>query len=154
MSLAHTFVAGSLALRDPVKPAFALTLYVRFLTGLSRPLSTLDLLSRVYRPSRAAHQSVSPESRVSHTFTRWQCYIVEYSTPENVEMTSPAYTMKPQTYSNDRLPQSSTGSSLPPEGPWPFRHESRFAEHQPETARKTLSHSCGSSFKRQGTTLP
>ena len=60
VSLTHAFAAGSLALRDPIKPAFAFTLYIRFLTGLSRPLSTLDLLSRVYRPSRAAHQSVSP----------------------------------------------------------------------------------------------
>ena len=119
-------------MRNPVSPAFALTLYFRFLTGMSRTLGALDFLSRAYirrdkqlldfngmfisacsrRPSRAAHQSVFPENEVSHTVTRWQCYIVAYRWTEIQRLTAPAYAMRPRPNSNDRLPQSSTGSSL------------------------------------------
>jgi len=61
-----------------------------------------------------------PRVEVSHKFLRWECYIVDYSKPESFDMASPPYSMRPKTYSNDRLPQSSTGSSLPSEGLWPF----------------------------------
>ncbi len=64
VSLAHTFVSGFHTFKNPVNRSFALTLYVRFLTGLRSTLSTHDALSWAYRPSRAAHQSVSPESRL------------------------------------------------------------------------------------------
>ena len=64
VSLAHTFVSGFHTFKNPVNRSFALTLYVRFLTGLRSTLSTHDIISWAYRPSRAAHQSVSPESRL------------------------------------------------------------------------------------------
>lgn len=141
-------------MRNPVSPAFALTLYFRFLTGMSRTLGALDFLSRAYRPSRAAHQSVFPENEVSHAVTRWQCYIVAYRWTEIQRLTAPAYAMKPRPHSNDRLPQSSTGSSLPSEGLWPIHHNSRFAGFHLGTVEESLSHSCGSTINRQGITLP
>ena len=132
-----------------------LTLYSPFLTEMRITLGTLDFLSRVYRPSQAVHQSVSPpRGGVSRTVAEGQCYIVAYSRPKSLDMTATAYTMQPQTYNNNRLPQRSTGSSLPPEGLWPIHHNSSFAEFHLGTARKSLSPSSRSTFNRQGTTLP
>ena len=58
-SLDHAFALGSLVVRDPIRPPFALTLYFRFLTGMRKPLGTSDFLSEVYRPSQTAHLLLS-----------------------------------------------------------------------------------------------
>jgi hypothetical protein len=50
-SLGHAFAPGSRTDKEPVRQAFILVLYVRFLTGLSLPLDPSDLLSDGYRPS-------------------------------------------------------------------------------------------------------
>ena len=59
-ALGHGFPSGSLAIKDPVRPAFALTLYGGFLTHLSRPLGACVNFSQACRPSRTAHLTVSP----------------------------------------------------------------------------------------------
>jgi hypothetical protein len=145
---------GFSTVKNPINYPFALTLYSSFLTRMRITLGALDPLSRAYRPSRAVHQSVSPRVEVSCKNTRGQCYIDTYLKPKSSNMTVPAYAMQLYYYNNDRLPQSSTGSSLPPEGLRPFRLNSRFAGHKFRTAKKSLSPSCGSTFNRQGTTLP
>ena len=58
-SLGLTFVSGFLIDQKPVRLAFALALYTRFLTGLSQPLGTPDMLSGVCHPSQTIHLLVS-----------------------------------------------------------------------------------------------
>lgn len=41
-----------------VKLTFTLAFYVRFLSGLSQPLGTIDTVSMVYRPSQTVHLQV------------------------------------------------------------------------------------------------
>lgn len=59
-SLGPGFPPGPLALKGPVSPAFALTLYGGFLTRLSRALGTPDIFSGVCRPSQTARLPLSP----------------------------------------------------------------------------------------------
>ena len=139
---------------NPINDPFVLTLYSPFLTEMRITLGTLDTLSRVYRPSQAVYQSVFPKVGVSRMFAKGQCYIVVYLDPERPNVATTTYAMQSHPYNNDRLPQRSTGSSLPPEGLWPIHHNSSFAELQSGTVRKSLSPSCRSTFNRQGTTLP
>lgn len=42
----------------PVKLTFTLAFYVRFLSGLSQPLGTIDTVSMVCRPSQTVHLQV------------------------------------------------------------------------------------------------
>ena len=95
-----------------------------------------------------------PPERVSCILSKMQCYIGAYLNPRRLSLTAPAYTMYLKQYNSDRLPQSSTGSSLPTKGLWPIHHKSRFAGFKFGTLGKSLSHSCRSSIKRQGITLP
>jgi hypothetical protein len=71
-----------------------LTLYSPFLTEMRIALGTLDILSRVYRPSQAVHQSVSLTMEVSHMFTKGQCYIVVYLLTEINSIATTAYAMQ------------------------------------------------------------
>ena len=59
-SLGHAFALGSLVVKDPIRPPFALTLFSRFLTLMRRSLGTSDRFSEVYRPSQTAHLMLSP----------------------------------------------------------------------------------------------
>ena len=59
-SLGPPFRPTFRALRNMVKPAFALALYSEFLTRLSRPLGAPDIFSGAYRPSPTAHQMLFP----------------------------------------------------------------------------------------------
>ena len=65
VSLGQAFASGFLAFQNPVKPAFALALLSGFLTLVSRPLSTSDIFSEVYRPSQTAHLLMSRIASVS-----------------------------------------------------------------------------------------
>jgi len=47
-------------LRAALKSAFALALYARFPSSLSRPLGAFAVLSKACRPSQASHQARSP----------------------------------------------------------------------------------------------
>ncbi len=140
-------------MRSPVRPAFALALYGRFLTPLSRPLGAPDAFSGAYRPSQAAHQPLFP-GWVSRVSEDGQCYMGASTAPREAASKAPAYTMHPRRHGNGRLPQSSTGSTLPSGGPRPMHREGRFAGYLPGTAGKSLSHSCRPAFNRQGITLP
>ena len=141
-------------MRGPVRPAFALALYGGFLTPLSRPLGALDPLSRAYRPSQAAHQPLSPRVEVSRAAKEGRCYMGGSTRAGARASQPPAYAMHPWLLGNGRLPQSSTGSSLPAGGPRPMRRDGGFAGRVPGTAGRSLSHSCRPAFNRQGITLP
>ncbi len=58
-SLDYSFESGLLVIRNPVKLTFGLVLYGGFLTRLSQPLDTVDIVSTVYRPSRTAYLLLS-----------------------------------------------------------------------------------------------
>lgn len=60
VSLGHAFAAEFLIGQNSVKQAFALTLYSRFPTGMSLPLSTSDIFSEVYRPSQTVRLLMFP----------------------------------------------------------------------------------------------
>jgi len=78
-------------------------------------------------PAELPTNRCSPWSRVSHTIKEGQCYIGVYLFPARNSITTPAYTMQPQSYNNDRLQQSSTVSSLPIKALWLVHHNSSFA---------------------------
>ena len=58
-SLGPAFASGFRTMGNPVRPAFALTLYGGSLSHLSRPLGALDIFSSACRPSQTAHLPVS-----------------------------------------------------------------------------------------------
>jgi hypothetical protein len=58
-SLDQTFVFGFLLVRNPIRLTFALALYTGFLTRLSQPLGTHDILSTVCHPSQTVHLPLS-----------------------------------------------------------------------------------------------
>ena len=74
--------------------------------------------------------------------------------PASRASTAPAYAMHLREHGNGRLPQSSTGSSLPSGGPRPMHREGSFAGRLPGTAGRSLSPSCRPAINRQGITLP
>lgn len=54
-SLGQALTLGSLIVRDPINPAFALALNAGFPTRLSWALGASDTFSEAYRPSQTAH---------------------------------------------------------------------------------------------------
>lgn len=58
-SLGQAFALGILLGQIPIRPAYALALHTRFLTGLSRPLGPDDILSSGCHPSRTVCQQLS-----------------------------------------------------------------------------------------------
>ena len=58
-SLVHTFVFGISFIISPIRLAFALALYDGFLTHLSQPLGTVDIISTVCHPSQTVHLLMS-----------------------------------------------------------------------------------------------
>ncbi len=79
-SLGPTFVSGLHLISKPVRLAFALALYRGFLTPLSQPLGTVDIVSTVCHPSQTVHKLLSqfpgeqcrPEKVVFH-YRRLSC---------------------------------------------------------------------------------
>ena len=82
-SLSPAFASGSLALEDPVRPAFAFALCGGFLSRLSRSLGPLDIFSRGCRPSRTAHLPLSqhPKASVRDMVAKGRCSIVASPSP-------------------------------------------------------------------------
>ena len=70
ISLTHTFVLGFFALQNPIRPAFAFTLFGRFLTFLSWPLGASDALLEAWRPTQTAHQLLSLQRGKRQTLKR------------------------------------------------------------------------------------
>ena len=104
-SLGRGFPAGPLAVRGPVRPAFALALYGGALTRLSRPLGARVTLSRACRPSQTAHLRLSPRPLpgVSHPgLGRW-CFIGASPPPGGDGSLAPTYATYPGPDGNLRL---------------------------------------------------
>ena len=82
-SLSPAFASGSLALEDPVRPAFAFALCGGFLSRLSRSLGPLDIFSRGCRPSQTAHLSLFQRlsAPVRDTVAKGRCSIVAFLGP-------------------------------------------------------------------------
>ena len=104
-SLDPAFASGSLALEDPVRPAFGLAFCGGFLSRLSRPLGPLDIFSRGCRPSQTAHQPLSQRRSAGkrHGHERAVFHWRLPQSPERLRLTAPAYTLHPQPYPSDRL---------------------------------------------------
>lgn len=66
-------------------------------------LRTLDIFSRVYRPSQTAHLLLFLPKKVSDTIKIGQCYIFASIAPERATSKAPAYTMQSRQYHNSRL---------------------------------------------------
>ena len=60
-SLGPDFSSPILMMRIGVKQSFALTLYVRVLTGLRLPLGALVNVSSAWRPTQTAHLQMFPQ---------------------------------------------------------------------------------------------
>ena len=58
-SLDHNFLSEFCLIKNTVRLAFALALYIRFLTGLSQPLGPVDIFSTGCHPSQTVHIMVS-----------------------------------------------------------------------------------------------
>ena len=95
-SLSPAFASGSLAMEDPVRPAFGFALYDGFLSHLSRPLGPLDSFSRGCRPSQTAHlplsQRVLPDKSCNNLRAVFHCRLIQL--PKKLRSTAPAYTMQ------------------------------------------------------------
>jgi len=120
-SLGPAFTSGPLIVKGPVRPAFGLALYGGVLSRLSWPLGTLDIFSRVCRPSQTAHLPLSRVSPVREPATEGWCFIGASTTPGRVASTAPTYATHPWPVPSSRLQLSSTGSSLPAGGSWTVR---------------------------------
>ena len=87
-----------------VKPAFALALYGEFLTRLSRPLGTPDILSGVYRPSLTAHLMVFQLEKVGKqcNFCRLVLHF-RIPRPRKNGFDAPSYAMQQKSHHNIRM---------------------------------------------------
>jgi len=68
-------VFGVVYVLNPIRQAFALTLYSGFLNRMSLPLGAIDIFSTACHPSQTVHQSVSLQEVSDIIFDKW-CYIV------------------------------------------------------------------------------
>ena len=99
-SLSLAFASGSLALEDPVRPAFGFALYDGFLSHLSRPLGPLDSFSRGCHPSQTAHlplsQRILPGKSCNNLRAVFHWRLLQ--PPKRLGSIAPAYTLhrKPQ----------------------------------------------------------
>lgn len=101
-SLGRTFVLGNLIVKFPIRLPFALTLYSRFLTGMRKPLGTLDNLSRVYRPSQTAHLLLSPMRGKQHRGDR---VVLHRCLPQDLrpECDAPTYAIRSPLCHNNKM---------------------------------------------------
>ena len=156
-SLSQTFASGSLALEDPVRPAFAFALCGGFLSRLSRPLGPLDIFSRGCRPSQTAHQPLSQRRSAGkrHGYERAVFHGCLPQSPERLG------------YSGSRLRSASAAISqrqaaVKLHGVFFSRWElvdcsstlRGFTGYQAGTVGFSLIHSCASELTRQGIWLP
>ena len=104
-SLSPAFAPGSLALEDPVRPAFGFALYDGFLSHLSRPLGPLDSFSRGCRPSQTAHLPLSRDlclgKRCSYLRAVFHCRLRQ--SPKELASMAPAYAMQRQPHPSNKL---------------------------------------------------
>lgn len=101
-SLGRAFALGTLVVQVPIRLPFALTLFFRFLTGMRKPLGTLDNLSRVYRPSQTAQLLLSPMKGKQHRRNR---VVLHRCLPRNLrpECDAPTYAIRFLLYHNNRM---------------------------------------------------
>ena len=102
-SLDQAFAPGFVAFRNPVRLAFALALYTRFLTSLSQPLGILDRFSRTCRPSQTAHLYVSRPKSVSDKTMKSQYFKGVSTPPEEGASVTPDYPTYPRPYHKHKL---------------------------------------------------
>ena len=82
-SLGQYFYFGFHFVKNPIRLAFTLAFYTRFLTELSQPLGTVDIFSTVCHPSQTVQLPMSFSKEVSNVnFEKW-CYIGVYTKSEN-----------------------------------------------------------------------
>ena len=95
-SLSPAFASVSLALEDPVRPAFGFALYNGFLSHLSRPLGPLNSFSRGCCPSQTAYLPLSQKlcsgKKCRYLRVVFHCRLRQ--SPKELTLTAPTYTMQ------------------------------------------------------------
>lgn len=121
-SLDPCFHPARHALNLTVRPAYAHELISGFLSRMSRPLVTLDILSNVCRPSQTAHQQVSRIPPVSDTTIDRRCYTVASLDPKTQVLRSRLLSV-PMIESQLQAAVNLPGPSLHVGPPWTVRQE-------------------------------
>ncbi len=91
-SLGQYFYSGFNYVMNPIRLAFTLAFYTRFLTELSQPLGTVDIKLDIFQYLKSFQQCATPAKlsncrcpscEVSNVnFEKW-CYIGDYTKSEN-----------------------------------------------------------------------
>ncbi len=101
-SLGRAFALGPLAVKGPIRLSFALALFLRFLTGVRKPLGASDILPEAYRPSQTAHLLLFPFRDKQYRDNR---VVLHFRIRPNRSraITAPTYAMQLSPYYNNRL---------------------------------------------------
>ena len=151
-SLGPGFPPASPVVRLAVRPAFGLALYPGFLSRVSRPLRTRDLVSRVCHPSQTAHQTLSPFGLAASSAmggVSWS-HPLEPKPQIHCSRLRYAWPIKPQRLAAVKLHGVFSPSRVGPD----CSLGCGFAGRRAGTAGPSLVRSCTPELTRQGIWLP